>query len=375
MKTVALLGAYAPSLVNFRGSMIAAIASRGHRVIAMAPNISEELAQQLKGLGAEPVSVTISRSGLNPFGDWATYSRLKAVFAEYKPDVVIPYTIKPVIWGTLAAHAAGVPTVMPIITGLGFAFTGGNEPRRVISRIIASSLYAIALGKASKVLFQNPDDRDEFSRLKLLDQAVPVDIINGSGIDIRHFRQTSLPDGPSFLMIARLLGDKGIREFAEAASVIKSKYPDVVIGLVGYLDESPDSITQKELEQIKASGVRFLGKLEDVRPAIAGASVYVLPSYREGTPRSVLEAMAMGRAIITTDAPGCRETVIHGENGYLVPPRDTSALCTAMINLIENPQLIAPMGQRSREIAERKYDVKKVNAAIIKHAGLEEVEG
>ena len=171
-------------------------------------------------------------------------------------------------------------------------------------------------------------------------------------------------------MIARLLGDKGIREFGAAARSLKARYPDTPIRLVGYLDQSPDSIRQAELDEIVASGVEFIGRLGDVRPAIAESSVYVLPSYREGTPRSTLEAMAMGRAVVTTDAPGCRETVVEGVNGFLVPPRDAVALAAAMEKFILDPGLAARMGAESRRIAEEKYDVNLVNAEIMRHAGL-----
>jgi glycosyltransferase involved in cell wall biosynthesis len=300
----------------FAAPLIAALAERGCQVVAMAPDIDDALGEQIRRLGGEPVSISLNRGGLNPAADLASYKALKAEFVRLKPDVLIPYTIKPVIWGTLAARAAGVKAVVPMITGLGFAFTGGVEPRRLISRMMASVLYRLALGKADKVLFQNPDDLATFRSLRLLPGRVPTAIINGSGIDIDHFRPAPLPGEPSFLMIARLLGDKGIREFAAAAARVKKRYPAVPVRLVGFLDQTPDSISQSELDAIIASGVEFLGKMDDVRPAIAGCSVYVLPSYREGTPRSVLEAMAMGRAIITTDAPGCRETVVDGQNGW-----------------------------------------------------------
>lgn len=161
-----------------------------------------------------------------------------------------------------------------------------------------------------------------------------------------------------------------MREFGRAARRLKEEYPDVPIRLVGWLDASPDSISQAELDGIAASGVELVGQLEDVRPAIASCSVYVLPSYREGTPRSVLEAMAMGRPIVTTDAPGCRETVVEGENGFLAQPRDWESLYAAMKRFVAEPALAARMGKRSREIAEAKYDADKVTAELLRHAGL-----
>ena len=171
-------------------------------------------------------------------------------------------------------------------------------------------------------------------------------------------------------MIARFLKDKGVREYGEAAARLKRSHPEVEVALAGWLDESPDAIDAADLERFAAAGLTLLGRLDDVRPAIAAASVYVLPSYREGTPRSVLEAMAMARAIITTDAPGCRETVIDGDNGFLVPPRDVDSLHRAMLRFVEQPELAAPMGRGSRRLAEQRYDVTEVSRTLMNYAGL-----
>jgi glycosyltransferase involved in cell wall biosynthesis len=283
---------------------------------------------------------------------------------------VIAYTITPIVLGAAAAKQTGVKRFVALVTGLGYAFTGGREPKRLLSFAIGKLMYRRAFKRADVAVFQNPDDRKEFGRLGLLPPRLPTAFINGSGIDLTQFQQADLPAKPSFLMIARFLKDKGVREYGEAARRLKREHPRVDIRLVGWLDASPDVMSEEEMEQIAQGGVEMLGKLEDVRPAIAACSIYVLPSYREGTPRSVLEAMAMGRAILTTDAPGCRETVVEGENGFLVPPRDAEALYRAMKHFVERPDLIAPMGSRSRRIAEAKYDVHKVNAELLSHAGL-----
>ena len=196
--------------------------------------------------------------------------------------------------------------------------------------------------------------------------------MNGSGVDVAEYSVAPLPDKPCFLLIARLLGDKGVREYAQAAQLVKAVYPQAVFRLVGWIDDNPDAITQRELDQWVDSGLLdFLGRLHDVRPAISDCSVYVLPSYREGTPRTVLEAMAMGRAVITTDAPGCRETVVDGDNGFLVPVNDVNALADAMIKMIDTPGLAASLGERSRRIAEEKYDVHKVNTAMLEGMGIQ----
>src|SRR6185369_10911720 len=206
----------------------------------------------------------------------------------------------------------------------------------------------------------------------ILGNRTPSFVVNGSGIDVDSFAVAPLPPGPQrFLLIARLLGDKGVREYAQAARRVRSLHPAVRFVLVGWIDENPDAIRQSELDVWVADGtVEYLGRLSDVRDAIAACTVYVLPSYREGTPRTVLEAMAMGRAVITTDAPGCRETVIDGQNGFLVPVKSVVALAEAMLKFIDDPSLAPQMGAHSRQVAEEKYDVHKVNALMLNKMGI-----
>ncbi|WP_114953008.1 glycosyltransferase family 4 protein [Sphingosinicella terrae] len=368
---VVVLGSYAPSLTKFRGPMLAAMAARGHQVVAAAPAIDAATAAELRGLGVEPVSIEISNASLNPVGMWRSYRALRRLLRARRPDLILSYTIKPVILGALAGRVEGVARIASLITGLGFAFTGENVVgRRRMVRQVAASLYRQAIVRSDIVLFQNRDDQATFRSLGILPEHAGSAVVDGSGVDIEQYALARLPAETSFLMIARLLKDKGIREFAIAANRIRREHPEVRVSLVGYLDPSPDSITPEELETIKAGGIEFLGKLDDVRPAIAGCRVYVLPSYREGTPRSVLEAMAMGRAVITTDAPGCRETVIDGTNGYLVPVQDAEGLYHAMKKFVLDPALAEHMGMESRRIAEQRYDARKVSADILGHLGL-----
>jgi len=367
---VVLLGAFAPSLVRFRGPLIEAMAGRGHRVFAASPGIDETIAQQLRALGATPVDVPLVRASLNPFSALATYRALRDIFVRLRPDVVIAYTITPVTIGALAARAAQVGRFVALVTGLGYAFTAGREPRRLLTRLAAWLLYRRAFRAVSVAVFQNVDDRREFARLRLLPRDLPTGLVNGSGVDVGHFSPAPLPSEPNFLMIARFLKDKGIREFAEAGAQLKREHPAVQVRLVGWLDRSPDAIDAAELQRIEDRGIENLGELADVRPAIAACSVYVLPSYREGMPRSVLEAMAMGRAIVTTDAPGCRETVIDGVNGFLVPPRDAAALLVALRKFVDRPALAAEMGAASRRMAEEKFAVEAVNQVMLDYAAL-----
>ncbi len=369
-RKVLLLGSYAPSLINFRGPLIAAMVERGHEVFAAAPDIDPGVAARLVALGATPVPVVLGRTSLNPLATWRSGRHLRALVKEIAPDVMIAYTIKPVVLGALAARAARVPCFAAMITGLGYAFLGGLDPRRLVLRLVAMLMYRRALAASQLVIFQNEDDRRDFRRLRLLPAARPTLVVNGSGVDLRRFEPRPLPPGIDFLMIARYLRDKGIREFGAAAGRLKAEHPQVAIRLAGWLDESPDSISRAELDSMVAGGVEDLGQLDDVRPAMAEASVYVLPSYREGTPRTVLEAMAMGRAVITTDAPGCRNTVVDGENGFLVPVGDSDSLYRAMRRFVEEPALAQRMGEASLRLVREKFDVDKVNAAILEATGL-----
>jgi glycosyltransferase involved in cell wall biosynthesis len=370
-KTVLLIGSYAPSLLTFRGPLIEAMLARGHRVVAAAPNMSNETKAALQGLGAEPRELPLVNASLNPIGMARAFGQLRALIRDVKPDVSFAYTIKPVILAALAGRAERVPRIVSLITGLGYAFGEGREPKRRVARSAAMLLYRLALARSDSIIFQNPDDQALFRRLWLLRPGQPSHVVNGSGIDLDHFAQAPLPPRPAFLMVARLLKDKGVPEYAEAAKRLKAAHPEVSAALVGYLDPSPDSLTREELDAIVRDGIDFKGQLDDVRPAIADCSVYVLPSaYREGVPRSVLEAMAMGRAIITTDAPGCRETVVQGENGFLVPPHDADALYAAMLTFVETPELARAMGSASRRIAEEKFDVRKVNEDLLGYSGL-----
>jgi glycosyltransferase involved in cell wall biosynthesis len=367
--TVAIFGSYAPSLILFRAPLISALTESGYRVAAIAPKI-DQVANELAKLGAVAIDVPIANASLNPAATLASYRAVSKAIRDIAPVAVISYTIKPVTLGSIAAWRAGVPKVVALVTGLGFAFTSGGGAKRRLSRFAAKAMYWAALRRCSAILFQNADDRDHFVSLGLVRRGDNVAIINGSGIDVEAFVPAPFPARLSFLMISRLLGDKGVREYGKAALHLKKRFPDVSFKLVGYFDESPDRISESELTEMIAGGVEFVGRLEDVRPAIAECSVYVLPSYREGTPRSVLEAMAMGRPVITTDAPGCRETVEPGRNGFLVEPRTVEPLARAMEKFIEDPSLIPAMGAESRTIAESKYDARAVNRTIMQVSGL-----
>ena len=367
-----LIAGYSESLTNFRGPLIDALIASGQEVHAAAPELCEhpEVAATLSVKGVHVHSVSMNRTGMNPWHDLKTLWCLYRLMRLIRPDRVLGYTIKPVIYGSLAAWFARVPGRYALVTGLGYAFAGEAGQRSLLRRV-ATRLYQVALLCTHRVFFQNPDDRDLFVQRGILSTADKSVVVNGSGIDINLFCPVPLPSTPVFLLIARLLGDKGVREYVAAARLVRQQYPQCTFRLAGWIDDTPDAIKQAELDSwIQDEVIEFLGRLKDVRPAIADSSVYVLPSYREGTPRTVLEAMAMARAVITTDAPGCRETVVPGVNGILVPVKSAEELAQAMLVLLRSPAQVAAMGQKGRQLAEDKYDVQKVNQQMLETMGI-----
>lgn len=370
-----LIAGFADSLIAFRKPLVVALLNKDIEVHVAAPELSAnaEVMSDLAALGVIAHDIPMQRAGMNPLADLRALLALCQLMRQIKPHYVLGYTIKPVIYGTLAAWLARVPQRFALITGLGFAFIGEKDNQRSRLRAVVQGLYRTALCHCDTVFFQNPDDEALFRELNIISAHANTCVVNGSGVDVTQFEAAPFPEqaAPHFLLIARLLGDKGVREYVKAAEQVRQQYPDVQFDLVGWVDINPNSISQFELDKWIAAGtINFLGRLNDVRPAIQDCSVYVLPSYREGTPRTVLEAMAMGRAVITTDAPGCRETVVDGDNGFLIPVKDVDALAQAMLRFIEQPELIAQMGQRSRVIVEEKYDVHKVNAQMLKGMSL-----
>ena len=365
-----IIGSYAPSLINFRGKLIEAAVARGLHVIAMSPDLDDATTQALIKLGAEPKAYKLQRTGMNAISDASSLYVLYRFFKEEQPDIVLSYTMKPVVYASVAAYLTGVPCIFSIITGLGFSFSSTGWKQKVTS-VIVSMFLKFSLSKNDGVFFQNPDDRDFFVKEKKFVKYDRATVVNGSGVDLDYFSIFKQPSSPRFLMVSRLLKEKGVYDYIEAARLIKRRYPNVQFDLAGWIDTAPTAISSSELEEwIQEGVINYLGKLSDVRTAMRMCSVFVLPSYREGTPRTVLEAMAMGRAILTTDVPGCRETVIDGENGYLIGREDPLELAQKMSILIDDEAISSKMGKRSREMAVEKYDVNRVNDVILKGLGV-----
>jgi glycosyltransferase involved in cell wall biosynthesis len=358
--------------VRFRGHLIQTLIARGFDVHVAAPGIMDATAvlEMLRSMGAIPHTIEFVRGGTNPLSDLRGFLSLVALIRRIRPTYVLGYTIKPVVYGMMAARLFGVPRRCALVTGLGQVFdTAAAWQTRWLARL----LYWVSLRQATCVMLQNPDDLAYLRAQGILKDGMQAVVIDGSGIDTEEYGEVPLPSQPSFVMISRLIGAKGVREYAAAAAEVRRVRPQTAFRLVGWIDDGPDAITSDELRRWQEDGnVEYVGRVADVRQVLKSASVFVLPSaYGEGLPRTILEAMAMGRAIITTDWPGCRETVRGGENGILVPPRNVEALVQAMLHLVDAPELVAQMGSRSRQIAVERYDVRLITEAMLKAMGID----
>lgn len=362
-----VVGGLPSSLLNFRGPLLRSLVANGHDVVAIAASAPLNVVQTLKDWGVSFFPIPLARASLNPMGDLRTLTALWRLIKQEEPERILAYTIKPVIYANLAARLAGGAPVYSMITGLGYGFGDSSGRQRWIGRVV-QTLYRHSIKNSAGVFFMNPDDLSVFQKKLILPPKVPITLINGTGVDLDWYVAKPLPERAVFLLVARLIAEKGVREYVSAARLLRAKYPGARFCLAGDLDENPMSVTQQELRKWQADGViDYLGRMDDIRPAFTEARVFVLPSYyREGQPRTILEAMAMGRPVITTDSPGCRETVQHGFNGFLVPVRDVEALRLAMERFIVKPDLAPQMGKNSLEIAREKYDVHKVNQVILK---------
>lgn len=369
---IIIIGGLASSLINFRGDLIRKFIINGHDVVAMSANTESELINEIKSMGCRFIPIPIERNGLNPVSDFKLLIILYKLFRYEKPDLILSYTIKPVIWGGIAARLYGKARFYGLITGLGFAFQRGSFKRSILGGI-ATGLYKLALGKANSVIFQNPDNRQVFIDKKIVTYERSSRVY-GSGVNVSRYKKLPLPKcAPVFLTISRLLGEKGLREYAMAAEMVKLKYPEASFRLVGPVDTSPDGIPIDEvMKWHDSSAIEYLGGTDDVRPFINACHIFVLASYHEGMPRTVLEAMSIGRPILTTNVEGCRETVIEGVNGYLVPKKDAQALADKMVWFLENKCEWDDMALRSREVAEEKFDVHKVNESLLEIMKLNE---
>lgn len=423
MSRILVLGGVSRSLINFRGPLIREMIIHGHEVFTCAGEVDEKAILTLRSWGVRFLPINIARAGINPLKDLFAFFSYVNIIRSIKPDLILAYTIKPVIWGGLAARVSGRRNVYSLITGLGYSFIGDKSAKGRLVGWIARILYKVSIAFSHKVIFQNPDDQMEFISRGIVSREKSV-VVSGSGVDTEYYscnkRQSLFPENIEimdnisneivFLMISRLIKDKGINEYIEAAKIIgnrcqqtppKTSDPENPISpsqfqmkkklknglprflLVGAIDDNPTSVKKADLKRWINDGViEYLGELDDVRSAIEKSTVYVLPSYREGMPRTILEAMAMCKPIITTDVPGCRETIKikengnkqkelsketikYGINGVLVPSRNSNALSIAMDYFIDHPSILKKMGNESRRYVEERFDVRIINNMML----------
>ncbi|WP_180134333.1 glycosyltransferase family 4 protein [Acinetobacter sp. YH12071] len=373
---IIIIGTVASSFYGFRADLIKALVKKGYKIYAFTSEYTEQDLEKIKALGAIPVTYQLNRGGLNPLADIVATYRLSKKIKEINPDLVFSYFSKPVIFGTLAAKLAQVPRVIGMLEGLGYTFTEqpeGLSKKTQLIKKIQVFLYKIALPQLDQLIFLNPDDpKDLIERYAI--NVKNIEVLGGIGLNLEHYKySTNFTSDISFIFIARLLAEKGIHDYIKAAKIVKEKYPSVKFTVLGAIDkEALGSLKEEELESlVKTNIIEYPGHVSNVSEWIENSSVFVLPSYyREGVPRSTQEAMAIGRAIITTDVPGCRETVVDGVNGFLVPKWDPEALAEKMIYFIEHPEQVSLMGAESYKIAVEKFDAEKVNQRLVNILGL-----
>lgn len=370
---IVLVVPYAPAVSLFRKSLLKCFCERRLSVGVLAPDWTPKLRAEVESTtGARTLDYPLERTGISPLADIRTVLDLVRAFLRLRPGVVITFQPKPNVYGILAAALARVPRRYAVVEGLGFAFTPGEESlKKRLVQVILKGLYWLSFSLAHKVFFLNPDDLEEFVSGGLVSREKAV-LLGGIGVPLEDWPSAPPHLQPiTFTLIARLLREKGVREFAAAARKVKARYPETRFLLIGPLDENPGAIGEEEVRAWVEEGLlEWVPWTDDVRPYLRETSVYVLPSYREGVPRSTQEAMAMARPVITTDVPGCRETVVPGVNGFLVPARDISALVAAMEHFILEPSLIEKMGKESRRLAEERFDARKVNERFLRELGL-----
>jgi glycosyltransferase involved in cell wall biosynthesis len=369
-KRILIVCSFHRSLLNFRGDLITDLLSSGYEVYCAAPDFEQRTIDQLHQMGAKTVEISMARTGLNPFKDLASIRNLRKIIQNNTIDLVFAYTIKPVIYSSIAARQAKVPAIS-LITGLGFTFSAVSIKSKIL-QIITQRLYAYGLKKSDAVIFQNSDDLQLFLDLNVISKSQKTAVVHGSGVNLKQFafrkRTKSKGDSIRFIIVGRLIKEKGADLFLDAAKILREKYANAEFHLIGSPPKNQsNAISLSRLVAYQEQGiVVYHGHQQNIGPLVSENDVFVLPTYyREGVPRSILEALSIGMPIITTNTPGCKETITNGSNGMLIPPQDLNALVEAMEFFIEKPGEIGPMGQKSRVLAEKKFDVAIINKQII----------
>lgn len=359
---------FAPSLIHFRGDLLENCIAAGTEIIAVAPSFDAETLAWCKERNVTTEIIPLQSQGLNVFKDLKCMLALFKIIRKHKPDVTMGYTHKPALYTAYMSFMAGVKHRTMMVTGLGFGFEPGPSKFAKILPIITRNMFRVGSFCCHKVIFHNKDNRDFFLKDRLTLRSNKTVVVGGSGVHVNKFSYTAPQEKDSgelmFLLIARLVRYKGILEFAKAAEKLKLDYPKAVFRLIGYRDQSPIGYSSEEFDYI-SKHVEFLGRRSDIHEQIQATDIYVLPSYGEGLPRTVLEAMATGRAIITSDTYGCRSTVVEEENGILVKPRDWESLELGMRRFLSGEFSPLEMGQNSRQKVLQEFDVNIVNKQMM----------
>tara|TARA_B100001093_G_scaffold497262_1_gene543993 strand:- start:993 stop:2096 length:1104 start_codon:yes stop_codon:yes gene_type:complete len=367
MKKIIIVAPKADTIINFRENLIEDIQKRNFEVITISPAPINQYKDIFHKKSFLSIFINFKNNRINPLKDFNLIIKLFRIFKKESPSIILSYAIKPIIWSGFLSKYFNT-SFYALITGVGFTLHGTSLKRKILKKIVIF-LYRISLKNSKAVIFQNNDNLNLFIEENIIPKSKTF-LVNGSGVDTSKFDAAPLPlDGISFLCIARLLGEKGLREYAAAAKIVKKEYSDVKFNLLGSLDTSFDAISIDEIKSW-SDYINYQGLTTDVRPYLKKTHVFVLPSYHEGIPKSTLEAMSMGRAILTTDAVGCKETVKNDLNGFKVPVGSVDKLVEKMRWFITHSEKIKTMGIESRRMVEEKFDVKKVNLKIMEIMGI-----
>lgn len=364
-KKFLLIGPKTKTVVNFRGDLLKDVKKHGYEVVVVVPE--SDKSGFFKNNGIKVRLVKLKKNSTSVFGSLKYCSELTKIIKEEKPDKVFSFTIKPVIFGSIAAKRAGVKEIYSLVCGLGLLFSSDAMKIRVL-RLIGGNLYKIALRYNQKVIFQNKDDIDEFVKRKYVKRS-QCELVNGSGVNLEKFKKNKLPKNEmEFLMVSRVLKEKGVLEYFEAAKIVKKKYPEVKFAYIGAIDKNKNAINLNVLKPyIDAGVVDYIPETDAVEKYVAKCSVFVLPTYyREGIPRTLLEATAMGRPIITTRTPGCKEVIHDNKNGVFVKPRSSRDLADKMIWMIEKRDKLQEMGDESYALCLSKFEIGMINKEMMK---------
>lgn len=359
MKSIMFIAPQTQSLINFRGDLMLDIKKKGYEVIAVVPE--KDRMEFFKDNGIKVRLIELDKNSTSILKTLKYYKELKRIIKEEQPNKVFSYTIKPVIFGSIAAHSVGIKEIYSLVCGIGYVYSHDDAKAKVLQNICGKA-YKKAFKYNKKVIFQNQDDIDEFVGRKYLKRE-KCELVNGSGVNLEKFKRNKLPKEVSFLMVSRVLREKGVLEYFEAAKIVKEKHPEVHFAYIGQIDQGQSAIKYEDIKPyIEDKIVEYIPFTNNVEKYLKKCSVFVLPSYyREGIPRTLIEATAMGRPIITTNTPGCRETVIKDRNGCFVQPKSSKSLSSAMLKMVESKKILQAMGDISYKLCIEKFNISIIN--------------